>query len=234
MKFIHLSDTHLSLDVPARAETFRVAIDNVKRDYADVDLVVHTGDITHNGSHEEYQLAREILSSLSMPYLVIPGNKDKRDAMLSVFDRSACQLNDGGFIQYSVENYEERLLMLDTHSEHSNKGEYCESRLHDLDVLLRQAPNRSTTVFMHHTPFKADPAPDPYQFERWQEVDKLSEVLNSHHQVNRIFCGHIHRNLSGELGNIPVSAISCMAVDLRKGDLLEHEKSDPMLNVCTV
>lgn len=234
MIFIHLSDTHLSLDVPARADTFRAAIGSVNKEYADAGLLVHTGDITHNGLQEEYELAGEILSTLSMPYLLIPGNKDKRDAMLSVFDESVCHSNSDGFIQYSVESFEERLLMLDTHCEHSNKGEYCARRLGHLEALLKQAPTRSTTVFMHHTPFKADPAPDPFQFERWQEVEELGQLLNSHPQVKRIFCGHIHRNLSGQLGNIPVSAISCMALDLRKGELLEHEKSDPILNVCTL
>jgi Icc protein len=49
------------------------------------DLVILTGDVVDEGTPAEYTVAREILSQLQMPFLVIPGNHDEREAFRESF-----------------------------------------------------------------------------------------------------------------------------------------------------
>ena len=95
--------------------------------------------------------------------------------------------------------------------------------------MLEAEPAKPTTVFMHHPPFEVRAIPDPFQFEDWQEVTKLRALLSSHQQIGGICCGHIHRSIDGRLGDLNVSAISCMATDLRKGELTAEERQMPIL-----
>ena len=45
------------------------------------DVVIHGGDIAHDGKLEEYRAAHDILKTLEAPLFVMPGNKDKRGPM---------------------------------------------------------------------------------------------------------------------------------------------------------
>jgi len=228
MQIVQISDTHLSKDHPERALTLEAAVAAINAKHPDADAVVHTGDISHNGLFVEFDAARQIMSGLKAPFFVMPGNKDDRSVLQEVFADQSYISQGSPFIQYAVETFDHRLIMLDTVSAGNSMGEYCSQRLSHLDELLKQQPTRSTTVFMHHIPFKADPAPDPFQFQRWEEVEALGELLNAHSQVQQIFCGHIHRTMQGMLGQLQVSALTCMAIDLRKGELSESEKTEPV------
>src|SRR3954451_23576679 len=45
------------------------------------DAVLITGDLTNDGTEEQYQHLRELLAPLKVPFYVIPGNHDDREAM---------------------------------------------------------------------------------------------------------------------------------------------------------
>jgi hypothetical protein len=57
-----------------------------------------------------------------------------------------------------------------------------------------------------------------FQYEDRSEAERLAEVLNGHGNVIRVFCGHAHRLLFDEIGNIPASTLPSVAVDLRFGE----------------
>jgi len=76
-----------------------------------------------------------------------------------------------------------------------------------------------------------DEIPDPWQFENWDQINGFEKVLSQFGNIEKIYCGHVHRNVEGSIGNIPVHVLSCMARDLRKGKLSEHDKNRPMYRV---
>jgi calcineurin-like phosphoesterase family protein len=49
------------------------------------DMVIILGDITHNGTEEQLELAKEVLSKLAMPWLIIPGNHDRESVRTGLF-----------------------------------------------------------------------------------------------------------------------------------------------------
>jgi hypothetical protein len=79
--FLHINDHHIGTP---RSYRFRPAINRrwaaIKRQISeiDADLLLVGGDLTRDGdTHEfEYQLAREDLEMLPLPFFVIPGNMD--------------------------------------------------------------------------------------------------------------------------------------------------------------
>lgn len=229
MHFVHISDSHLTEDAPDRANDLQRTIDMINQYYPNTDAVVHTGDVAHNGSIEEYQTAQHIFSELNSPYFLMVGNKDNRTNLRQVFSEHRYLNSHTQFIQYAIDTYGTRLLMLDTLSDQSNKGELCSARLAHLQNMLDMDPTSPTIVFMHHSPFEVNAIPDPHQFENWSEVGELGSLLIKHPQVVQICCGHIHRNIHGQLGQLPVHAISCIATDLRKGELSPMEKRQPLL-----
>ncbi|MBX2838555.1 MAG: metallophosphoesterase [Gammaproteobacteria bacterium] len=231
MKLIHISDSHISHLNEQREKDLTACVEYINHNHADADVVVHTGDVSHDGLVQEYQLAKDRLDGLSAPYFVIPGNRDKREPMMKVFATQATTFPESAFIQYAIEEYPVRIIMLDTLSEHSNKGRLCSQRRQQLASLLDANRQKPTLICLHHAPVRVDAIPDPWQFEDWQDVEAFSALLNAHSQVRMLCCGHIHRNHEGELGDgLPVHAISCMAVDLRKGQLSEYERTRPMVN----
>ena len=55
------------------------------------DAVIATGDLVDGGTRGEYSLLRELLSPLTMPVYLMPGNHDERQAMRQVFaDHAYC------------------------------------------------------------------------------------------------------------------------------------------------
>lgn len=228
---VQISDTHLSAAAPQRMADLEQCIRVINALPTKPDLVVHTGDISHDGLLEEYHSARELLDELQAPYHVMAGNRDDRATLQSVFCAEQTPLPQEGWIQYSLEQYPVRLLMVDTVCDHSNKGELCSERLSHLEAMLSVDTTKPTALFLHHTPFEATGIPDPYQFENWHEVDKLAELLSQYDNLIGMYCGHVHRFIDGNISGIPARALSCLAGDLRKGEVTDEERTQPVYRV---
>lgn len=76
MRLVVVSDSHLSPDLPSAEENWEVVLDHVAR--LAPDLVVHSGDLTANGSGQRADLehARRLVDRLPVPWRVVPGNHD--------------------------------------------------------------------------------------------------------------------------------------------------------------
>ena len=228
LQIVQISDTHISNDFPQRLSDLENCVRAINELDTRPELVVHTGDISHNGKSEEYHSAKDVLNQLNMPYFVMAGNRDNRAELLAAFADARYQLPNDGWVQYSIEKYPIRLLMVDTVSEGSNKGQLCEARLRHLEKMLMADTSKAVCLFLHHTPFEALGIPDPFQFEDWGDVDKLGSLLSRFSNIHGIYCGHVHRFMEGEIAGLTVSAISCLAGDLRKGEVSDAQRKLPV------
>jgi len=57
---VHISDTHISNDKPQRLVDLRNCVREINNLTRPADVVVHTGDISHDGLAQEYHNARQI------------------------------------------------------------------------------------------------------------------------------------------------------------------------------
>lgn len=74
-KFIQLSNSLITDDSNDNITNFDNAIQEINKK-EDVDLIIHTGNLTKNSYKEEFQIAVEKLNQLIYPYLIVPGYTD--------------------------------------------------------------------------------------------------------------------------------------------------------------
>jgi len=156
------------------------------------DVVVITGDLTESGMPAEYaNLAGLIRQHLTMPVYVIPGNHDRRDNFRRDLGFLPGVTADPVYVQYAVEDYPVRLVMLDTVVFGFGHGELRAEQLAWLDRTLAAVPDKPTMIGMHHPPFLCGIAHMDRIFLR--DAEAFAAVIARHPQVRRIICGHHHR-----------------------------------------
>ncbi len=234
MIVVQISDSHIFLPEPdgsKRLYNLQQAVDEINRLNERPDVVLHTGDITHNATREEYQAAHKILSGLQAPLFVIPGNRDRRTMMREIFANEISKGKIEPFIQYKLDQWDTRLILLDTLDENDRLGEYCESRFHDFAEMLNNDKKKPTAIFMHHPPYDVVAAPHPFQFDARTTVERLEKLMAKHPQILGIYCGHSHRATTGKLGAIKASTIPALSIDLRFGEYPESHKDRPIIYI---
>ncbi len=183
-----------------------------------LDLVLITGDNVDFGTIEEYELLKEFLGQLQIPFYLIPGNHDHRERMAQVFCDHHYLKTEIGFTCYSLEQFPLRLIGFDTTEIGSPHGVVCETRLQWLDQCLAKQPNKPTLIFMHHPPF--DTGIGHMDAIRLKDSDGFFEVLKHHKQIVHVACGHIHRAIETMINGVPISIAPSPAhsvhLDLRK------------------
>jgi 3',5'-cyclic AMP phosphodiesterase CpdA len=138
-----------------------------------------------------------------MPVYVVPGNHDRRDNLRACLAHMPGVTADPEFVQYAVEDYKIRLVMLDTLVPGANHGDLSPARLDWLDRTLSAQPAKPTMIGMHHPPFVTGlPHMDRIAL---RDQDAFRSVIARHRQVQRIVCGHHHRPIFGQCAHAVVS-----------------------------
>jgi 3',5'-cyclic-AMP phosphodiesterase len=178
------------------------------------DLVIATGDLVEAGRPDEYANLRRILAPLAVPFYLIPGNHDAREAMREAFADHP-YLPKSGFIQYVIEGLPVRLIALDTLMPGKAYGIMCRERLDWLEARLGES-DRPTVLFMHHPPFEC--GIDAFDDIRLNEGgERLADIVQRHPHVERVMCGHVHRPIqvrwAGTMGSIAPSTAHQATLD---------------------
>jgi Icc protein len=226
-----ISDTHIALDSPdadQRILDFECTIADLNALDPAPDVIVHTGDIVHNGRPDEYAEAVRILAKARAPVYVIPGNKDDRVNLRVAFSSPGYLEHCSDYIEYAVEGCPVRLIAADTLNTGSNKGDFCAKRAERLIDLIDAETSKPIAVIAHHPPFEVKVGPDPLNFETPEMMQRLQRTLQHSGRVISVFSGHVHRSTAGHVGNIPVIVVPCIATTLRKGDYPAHLKTCPV------
>lgn len=175
-------------------------------------LVVATGDLVDRGKAKEYKRLRKLLGELRMPFYLLPGNHDDRDALRLAFPDHD-YLPPNGPLCYAIESRPVRLVALDTtRRRRAPGGELDAERLAWLDDTLRLAAAVPTIVAMHHPPFEVGVAPVDAHALRGR--DELARILAVHPQVVRIICGHVHRFHEAALEGVTAVSVPSTAHQL--------------------
>jgi len=227
-----ISDTHLALDTPdaeRRMRDFASTIADINALDPPADVIVHTGDIVHNGRQDEYAQARALLAKARAPVYVLPGNKDDRANLRAAFFARDCPVSE--FIDYAVEDFPVRLIALDTLKPGANRGDFRVQQARRLTELIDAEPHKPIAVFTHHPPFEVTVGPDRFHFETMESMLRLREALQHCERIIAVFCGHVHRAAAGQIGRTPASVVPCIATTLRKGDYPPPMKTRPVYHL---
>lgn len=192
------------------------------------DVVIMTGDLVDQGDAEQYAHLKTLLAPLEIPYYLLVGNHDGREALRDAFsDRS--ELRAGGeFVQYAVDIGPLRLIALDSMVPGQSAGNLCDARLAWLETQLDDAQDKPVIVALHHPPFECgighmdDIRLDP------QASQKLASLLARYPNVERVICGHVHRPMFVRFGGTIASAVPSPAHQVRL-DLRDQAPSSFMM-----
>jgi Icc protein len=215
-----ISDTHILAQesehpsAELRADCLRRCIADINRQQPDV--VIFTGDTVQHGQPEEYARLRELLAPLEAPLFLVPGNRDDKNEMRAAFSDHAYTPGTGEFLHYVVEDYDTRLVGIDSTLAGERKGRFCEIRQAWLDKALSEQPDRATLLFIHHPPFDVG---DHYVggYRQPEEAAALKDIVSRQPQVIGILCGHVHWPVAREWAGTQARIMPSIAVDVRKG-----------------
>ena len=190
------------------------------------DALLVSGDLTDNGTPEEYQRVRELLAPLDLQPHVLPGNHDLRGPLREAFGLPG----DGEEpVSYAVDLGPLRLVCLDSTIPGAEGGSLDGGRIEWLDATLAADPGTPTVVALHHPPLRTEIP----TFERIglapESMEALAAVVSSHPQVMRIVAGHVHRSIVAELAGRAVVTVPSTylqaALDFTAPKL--HMRADP-------
>lgn len=170
------------------------------------DLILLTGDLSQDGSPEAYQLLRQRFGKLKVPVGVIPGNHDRLERMLQVFDSTNMQT--GGVIE--IQGW--RVLLLDSTVLGKVSGEFDRTDLDETRHLLSDDP-RPTLICLHHQPVAIGTT--------WLDSIGLKHpqaflnLLDQHPQVHGLLWGHIHQAFDGHRQQVRLMATPSTSIQFK-------------------
>lgn len=204
---LQITDTHLFSD-PA-GELYGV---NTRRSLTSVlqhvtvtginaDLLLLTGDLSHDETAESYEVLKSLIATLEIPTYCLPGNHDNAVFLESRLENTT----DGGIAVVELDQWS--FVLLDSSVPGAVEGYVSEEVLQKLDALLTRLvgePNgvKHVLVAIHHNPVNVGSA--------WmdrigvQNGEALFSVLNKYNAVKGVICGHIHQELQTRVNNIAV------------------------------
>lgn len=198
MLIAHISDFHVFAAAPETSLVRADAEAAARKVVADlvaftprIDAVCFTGDLTDGGSAADYALLKDILSPISVPVFVIPGNHDKRDTLRAAFADSHPFAADTT-LHYEAEIGGVRILALDTLIDGKVAGQLDAAQLDWLRDKLATTTEEPTLVLMHHPAF-------PSGIKGLDDMSLLSgsaelgALIRHYPGTLRILSGHIHR-----------------------------------------
>lgn len=181
------------------------------------DAVVVTGDLTDHATPEEYGVLADILGLLPMPVYLAVGNHDDRRVLQQTLPH-AHLCGDDGFVQYVVEDFEVRLVVLDTNVPRAPGGELCGRRLAWLDRTLASS-DRPTIIAQHHPPLVTGMTFMDQMTLANPELE--AAVVSRYPQVERVISGHYHRTIlakfAGTIASVCPSTAHQLLLDLVPG-----------------
>lgn len=220
--FVQLTDTHIR--APGELAYKRVdtaamlsqAVHAIQALTVKPDAVLLTGDLTDFGRAQEYNHLEALLSPLSMPYFLLPGNHDDVDMMRESFSGHSYLGQKGNPVQYTLDLGELVVVAVDTSVAGQSAGALCEARLAWLDEALSGCAGRPTVIAMHHPPFLT-------YIEHMDKIGLLSgkdafvDIVARHPHVERIVCGHLHRSIDARVAHTVASTAPSPAHQVELG-----------------
>ncbi|MFK7997777.1 MAG: metallophosphoesterase, partial [Granulosicoccus sp.] len=156
-----------------------------------LDFIAITGDLTEDGKLESYQGLKELLSVISVPVLVIPGNHDSREPFREVFPPLAHHGNTER-LDYCRDLGDTRVIGIDSVDDGKTTGKLMPAQLSWLRTSLTKEPSPVHTIVMvHHPPFSTGRS----EFDALSNLDCAAELANilSKQSSVTLLCGHVHR-----------------------------------------
>jgi Icc protein len=204
---VQLTDTHIvepgqllygKVDTAAHLAD---AVKQVNRMSPQPDLVMITGDLVEYPNPGAYENFSSLVAPLRAPTFLIPGNHDDPCLMRSHFSGSTMFPVKDETYQYTIEDFDFRVLALNSQFASSELPNLEGERLSWLANALERS-ERPTLIAIHHPPMRTGIEFIDMVGPQWYAG--LSRLLRQYPQVQLIISGHGHSDTYGRNGHVPV------------------------------
>lgn len=207
--FVQISDSHIGFHQAANpdvAATLKTSIDAINALPNQPAFVVHTGDVTHLSTPQQFATAKELLSTIKAPLIVLPGEHDfigaNHTRFFDIFPaddkRSTWRSWDSGGIHYVV---------LINVFDFEKMGLLGSEQLSWLQRDLANQKAGTPIVVFTHVPLYA-------LFPKWgwttADGSKALAMLQRFDRVT-VLNGHIHQVVRHQEGNIVFASANATA-----------------------
>lgn len=213
LRIIQLSDTHLYAN-PHRSllgvktkESFQAVLELLRNQKEKIDLIVHSGDISQDFSHESYQQLADMLSELNVPVHCVPGNHDDPKIMAQVFPRGMVSMQKNVLLR----NWQ--FILLNSNKPGSVEGYLDASELKFMQDCLAAYPDHKSIVIFHHHPMPVG--------VKWLDNLGLSnakefwDTIGKFKNAHTVLFGHVHQEHEEVINGIPCYALPSTCIQFK-------------------
>ncbi|MEE9494333.1 MAG: 3',5'-cyclic-AMP phosphodiesterase [Gammaproteobacteria bacterium] len=215
LKLLQITDTHLFESPDGQLlglnteHSLRQVIDHILM-HEMPDIIIATGDLTHDNTEAAYRRLRQHFSRLPAPVYCLPGNHDGSERFKSILDSAPLHTQHKIFTENQWQ-----LLLLDSTIKDSEAGHLDKQELQFVEQTLSNQPMNPALIFVHHPPVTIN--------SKWLDTMKIDNgeelltICTQHPQVQAISCGHIHQAFSGNKDSLHLFAAPSTCVQFLPG-----------------
>ncbi|MHA2252998.1 MAG: metallophosphoesterase family protein [Candidatus Kariarchaeaceae archaeon] len=183
MKFVIMSDSHIGGRFSELPLIRGIKLIN---DMEDVDYLIHCGDLTENGTIENYKLANKYLNNLEKELLIVPGNHDAGNVGYLLFE----ELIGPRYFIISDPKKKVKILGMDSSIPDTAHGRIGYSGIQTIYREFRNIePDWLTVIVFHHHAL-----PIPFTGRERSAIFDAGDVIKAilDCNINLVLNGHRH------------------------------------------
>ncbi|MCY4018921.1 MAG: metallophosphoesterase [Chloroflexi bacterium] len=202
LTFLHISDTHISVDsrtgshalfaaAPHPNRCAEALVEAIRQLPFPIDFILHTGDVCADPLRENYRLALEILGRLEQPLIFLPGNHDSLELMRDILSEGERRrvMGDG---HIAIKGY--HLLTIDgSGADNPLAPTLSEAQIEGFAAAASRTEDEPMLAAAHY-PFIRTGVPWIDDESRVQNGERIHAILARHcPRVAGVFFGHVHQ-----------------------------------------
>ncbi|MGB9222950.1 metallophosphoesterase family protein [Mycobacterium sp.] len=201
LRFAQVSDSHIGFTGPANpdvAGTFGHAIDRINNLGYTPDFVIHTGDLTHLATPEQFDQVKQMMSGLRTPHVfTVPGEHDSVDDAGQRY-RAAFGAGTRGDGWYSFDIAGVHVIALVNTLNLKKLGHLGVDQLEFVEKDVARLTSDTPIIVFSHIPLFA-----MYPDWGWG-TDDATQALSYLKRFSSVTClnGHVHQVFSKTEGNV--------------------------------
>jgi 3',5'-cyclic AMP phosphodiesterase CpdA len=213
LRFAQISDSHIGFNGPANtnvADTFTHAIGQVNGLGYTPDFVIHTGDLTHLATPEQFDQVKQMLGELNTPHVfTVPGEHDSTDDAGQKY-RQAFGAGTRGDGWYSFDIAGVHVIGLVNTLNMNKLGHLGTDQLEFVEKDVAGLSGDTPIIVFSHIPLFA-----MYPDWGWG-TDDATQALSYLKRFSSVTClnGHVHQLFSKTEGNVTFYSATTTAYPL--------------------
>jgi len=202
LQFVQISDSHIGFSKPANmnvAGTLQKAVDKINSGPGSPAFVIHTGDISHLATADQFDGAEQILKDLKTDRIhYVPGEHDVLDQGKVYMDRFGKNTKGDGWYSFNEKGIHFVGLVNVVDLQAKGLGNLGKEQLEWLDNDVKGLSSSTPIVVFAHIPLWS-----VYPDWGWgtQDSEQALSYLKRFGSVT-VLNGHIHQTLSKVEGNV--------------------------------